>query len=186
VRGALEVITGPMFSGKTDELLRRAGTGVLFKPWVDDRHATPEIVSHSGARRVAQVVSGSAALHDLARSASLVGIDEAQFFDSGLVEVAAALAGEGARVVVAVLDLDFRARPFPVSAALLPRAHRVDRLRAVCGRCGDEATLTQRLLDGAPAPLEDDVVRVGGAELYEPRCERCYGEERAGAVRSAS
>lgn len=181
----LEVIAGPMFSGKTDELLRRAGAGMLFKPWVDDRHATPEIVSHSGVRREAQVVSGSAGLRDLARGAPLVGIDEGQFFDTGLVEVAAELAGEGARVVVAVLDLDFRAAPFPVSAGLLARADRADVLRAVCGRCGGEATLTQRLLGGTPAPLDDDTVRVGGAELYEPRCERCYAAERQ-AVRAGS
>lgn len=175
-----------MFSGKTDELLRRAGAGTLFKPWVDDRHGTPEIVSHSGARAHANVVADSVELGELARGAPLVGIDEGQFFDTGLAEVAAALAREGARVVVAALDLDFRARPFPVSAELAARADRVDVLRAVCGRCGDAATLTQRLLGGAPAPFDDDTVRIGGAELYEPRCERCYAEERAAVVRSTS
>jgi thymidine kinase len=175
-----------MFSGKTDELLRRAGAGVLFKPWVDDRHATPEIVSHSGVRRHAQVVSGSADLERAARGAALVGIDEGQFFDAGLAEVADGLAQTGARVVVAALDLDFRAQPFPVSAALAARADSVLLLHAVCGRCGAEATLTQRLLGGVPAPLEDETVRVGGTELYEPRCARCYAEERASAVRSAS
>jgi thymidine kinase len=175
-----------MFSGKTDELLRRVCAGALFKPWVDDRHSAAEIVSHSGVRRPATVVSGSGELAELARGAPLVGIDEAQFFDDGLAEVAVALARAGARVVVAGLDRDFRAEPFPVTAAVIERADKVDLLRAVCGRCGDEATLTQRLLDGAPAPLDDSVVRIGGADLYEPRCERCYAEERAGAVRSAS
>lgn len=175
-----------MFSGKTDELLRRAGVGALFKPWVDDRHGTPEIVSHSGMRRSAMVVRDSAELGERAAGEPLVGIDEAQFFDAGLVEVATALAHEGARVVVAALDLDFRARPFPVSRGLALRADLVDVLRAVCGRCGDEATLTQRLLGGVPAPLDDDTVRVGGAELYEPRCERCFADERAGVVRSRS
>jgi thymidine kinase len=181
----LEVIAGPMFSGKTDELLRRAGAGALFKPWVDDRHASAEIVSHSGIRRPATVVAGSAELGVLAREASLVGIDEAQFFDVGLVDVAEALARAGARVVVAALDRDFRTVPFPVSAALAARADRLDVLRAACSRCGAAATLTQRLLDGAPAPLEDDTVRIGGADLYEPRCERCYAEERQ-AVRAGS
>lgn len=175
-----------MFSGKTDELLRRAGAGVLFKPWVDDRHGTPEIVSHSGKRRPATVVRDSAELGALAADTPLVGIDEAQFFDVGLVEVAAALAREGARVVVSALDRDFRGEPFPVSRELAARADRVDVLGAVCGRCGDEATLTQRLLGGVPAPLDDDTVRIGGAELYEPRCERCYTEERAAVVRSTS
>jgi thymidine kinase len=182
----LEVIAGPMFSGKTDELLRRAGAGALFKPWVDDRHASAEIVSHSGTRRPARVVAGSAELGLRAGGAPLVGIDEGQFFDLGLVEVAESLARAGTHVVVATLDRDFRAVPFPVGAGLIERADRVDLLRAVCGRCGAEATLTQRFLDGAPAPLADTVVRVGGRELYEPRCERCYAEERAGAIRIGS
>jgi thymidine kinase len=186
VRGALEVIAGPMFSGKTEELLRRAAGGLLFKPWVDDRHGTPEIVAHSGDRREALVVRGSGELRELARGAALVGVDEGQFLDLGLVEVATALVSEGARVVVAALDLDFRAEPFPVSAGLVARADRVDVLRAVCGRCGADATLTQRLLGGAPAPLGDDTFRVGGTELYEPRCARCYAEERRTAVRPAS
>jgi thymidine kinase len=182
----LEVIAGPMFSGKTDELLRRAGSGVLFRPRVDIRHAAAEIVSHSGMRRPAILVANSSELGERARGAALVGIDEGQFFDEGLAQVASDLARSGARVVVAALDRDFRTQPFPVSAALIERADRVDLLRAVCGRCGAEATHTQRLVDGVPAPLEDDTVRVGGAGLYEPRCERCYAEERAGTVRSAS
>lgn len=175
-----------MFSGKTDELLRRAGAGMLLKPWVDDRHASAAIVSHSGARRPATVAHGSAELGVLARGAPLVGIDEAQFFDPGLVEVAEALSRAGARVVAAALDRDFRAVPFPVSSGLIERADRVDLLRAVCGRCGAAATLTQRFVDGAPAPLADAVVRIGGQDLYAPRCERCYAEERAGAVRVGS
>ena len=181
----LEVIAGPMFSGKTDELLRRAAGGVLLKPLVDDRHAVPEIVSHAGARAPALVVAGSAGIAAAAGGAALVGVDEGQFFDEGLVEVASALAAGGARVIVAALDRDFRAEPFAVSTGLIERADRVDLLHAACGRCGAPATLTQRLVDGGPAPLDDAVVRVGGAELYEPRCERCWAEERA-AVRSAS
>jgi thymidine kinase len=181
----LEVIAGPMFSGKTDELLRRVAGGALFKPWVDDRHAAAEIVSHSGVRRPATVVADSSELMALACGAALVGVDEGQFFDEGLADVAAGLARSGARVVVAALDCDFRAQPFPVSAALTRRADRVDLLRAVCMRCGAAATLTQRLLDGVPAPLDDSVVRVGGEELYEARCRRCYAEERT-AVRSPS
>jgi thymidine kinase len=180
----LEVIAGPMFSGKTDELLRRTAGGVLVKPRVDDRHAVPEVVSHTGARAPALVVASSSELAGAVGDAPLVGIDEGQFFDAGLTKVAQALAGAGARVVVAALDRDFRSEPFPVSARLLELADRADLLLAECGRCGEPAPLTQRLRGGVPVPLDDAVVRIGGAELYEPRCQRCWAEERS-AVRAA-
>jgi thymidine kinase len=180
----LEVIAGPMFSGKTDELLRRVAGGVLVKPRVDDRHATPEVVSHTGARAPALVVASSRELAAAVAGAPLVGVDEGQFFDEGLARSARSLADGGARVVVAALDRDFRGEPFAVAAALLELADRADVLVATCGRCGAPATLTQRLRAGVPVPLDDPVVRVGGAELYEPRCERCWTEER-GAVRAA-
>jgi thymidine kinase len=179
----LEVIAGPMFSGKTDELLRRTAEGVLVKPRVDDRHATAEVVSHAGVRAPALVVASSDEIPEAVGRAELVGVDEGQFFDAGLVAVARKLADDGTRVVVAALDRDFRARPFPVSARLLELADRVDLLVAECGRCGAAATLTQRLRDGEPVPLGDPVVRVGGHELYEPRCARCWTEERS-AVRA--
>ena len=182
-RAVLEVIAGPMFSGKTDELLRRAAEGVLVKPRVDDRHATTEVVSHTGVRAPAVVVVSSAELVDAVPGAALVGVDEGQFFDAGLVEVARALADGGTRVVVAALDRDFRAQPFAVSAGLIELADRVDLLVAECGRCSAAATLTQRFRDGKPVPLDDPVVRIGGHELYEPRCARCWTEERA-AVRA--
>jgi thymidine kinase len=169
-----------MFSGKTDELLRRAAGGSLVKPHVDDRHDVAEIVAHSGARAPARVVRSSAELP----SGALVGIDEGQFFDAGLPVAAAALSRAGVHVVVAALDRDFRGELFGVTAALLERADRVELLRAVCGRCGAPATLTQRLRAGFPVPLDDPVVRVGGSELYGPRCERCWVEERA-VVRAA-
>jgi len=183
-RAVLEVIAGPMFSGKTDELLRRAADGVLVKPGVDDRHATAEVVSHTGVRAPALVVASSAEIADAVGRAELVGVDEGQFFDAGLVEVARMLARGGTRVVVAALDRDFRAEPFAVSSGLIELADRFDLLVAECSRCGAAATLTQRLRDGRPVPLDDAVVRVGGHELYEPRCERCWAEER-GAVRAA-
>jgi thymidine kinase len=179
----LEVIAGPMFSGKTDALLRRAAGGVLVKPHVDDRHDVPEVIAHTGARAQAHVVAPSAEIAALAEAARLVGVDEGQFFDDGLVEVARSLADAGVQVIVAALDRDFRAEPFPVSAGLMEAADRVDLLRALCGRCGEPATLTQRLRGGIPVPLDDPVVRTGGAELYEPRCEECWGEERS-AVRA--
>jgi thymidine kinase len=174
----LEVVAGPMFSGKTDELLRRAAGGVLVKPHVDDRHDFPEIVAHSGARAAARVVAASAELPDV----PLLGVDEGQFFDDGLVEAVARLSAGGARVIVAALDRDFRGEPFALTEALRGRADRYDLLSGVCSRCGDPATLTQRFRDGVPVPLGDDVVRIGGRELYAPRCARCWTEERA-AVR---
>jgi thymidine kinase len=180
----LEVIAGPMFSGKTDELLRRAAGGVLVKPWLDDRHGTPEIVSHTGARAPALVIGSSRELAAAVAGASLVGVDEGQFFDAGLVEVVRSLADGSVRVVVATLDRDFRGEPFPVAARLVELADRVDLVQAECGRCGESATLTQRLRGGVPVPLDDALFRVGGAELYEPRCERCWAEERR-AVRAA-
>jgi thymidine kinase len=177
----LEVIAGPMFSGKTDELLRRAAGGVLVKPHVDDRHDVPEIVAHSGARAPARVVGSSAELPDV----PLLGVDEGQFFDDGLVEAVAQLSAGGARVVVAALDRDFRGQGFPLTDALRERADRFELLSGECSRCGDPATLTQRFRDGVPVPLDDDVIRVGGRQLYEPRCARCWAEERT-VVRASS
>ena len=176
----LEVIAGPMFSGKTDELLRRAAGGVLVKPHVDDRHDVPEVVAHTGARAPALVVASSAEIP----AAPLVGVDEGQFFDAGLVEVAAALSAGGAHVVVAALDRDFRGEPFALTAALRELADRYDLLQAECGRCGGPATLTQRFRGSVPVALDDDVLRVGGRELYAPRCARCWAEERAAVVRA--
>jgi thymidine kinase len=181
----LEVIAGPMFSGKTDELLRRAAGGVVVKPHVDNRHDVPEVIAHSGVRAPAVVVASSSELPAAVAGASLVGVDEGQFFDGGLVQVARSLASTGVRVIVAALDRDFRGEPFPVVARLIEHADSVDLLLAECGRCGLPATLTQRMRAGVPVPLDDQIVRVGGAELYEPRCERCWAEERS-AVRATS
>lgn len=182
----LEVIVGPMFSGKTERLLRllaaaeqRGLAVVAVKPAVDSRHGD-DIVSHAGSRRPARRAAKSAELLDLAAGADLLGIEEGQFFDRELPRV---LRDPALRVdvVVAGLDRDFRARAFGPMAALAASADVVTRLTAVCLRCGGPATLTQRLVDGVPAPLEDDQVRIGGAELYEPRCRACYEAERAEA-----
>src|SRR3954452_2506918 len=184
----LEVIVGPMFSGKTERLLRllaaadeRGLVTVAVKPAVDSRHGG-DIVSHAGSRRAAVRAATSAELLELAAGADLLGIEEGQFFDADLPRVlrSSKLAAD---VVVAGLDRDFRARAFGPMAALAASADVVTRLTAVCTRCGGVATLTQRFVDGVPAPLEDDQVRIGGAELYEPRCRACYEEERRGATR---
>jgi thymidine kinase len=188
----LEVIYGPMFSGKTAELLRRveqaeaAGERVaVVRPSVDTRHRGA-VVSHTGARHEAVDVRGADELDRAVAGAALVAADEAQMFGSEIAAELMRLAEQGVRVVVAGLDLDFRAEPFGPMPELLAAADRVDALTARCARCGEEATLTQRLRAGRPAPLDDDTIVIGGTDLYEPRCAQCYAEERARVVRSSA
>jgi thymidine kinase len=176
-----------MFAGKTQLLLEllaaaeaRGERVIGVKPLVDARWPR-EIVSHSGARRSAVSVRDSEELLRVAEGCDLVGLDEAQFFDLGLAEALEVLRSS-TRVVAAALDLDFRGDPFAVVPELIVRADVVHRLRAICGVCGKNATLTQRLVDGVPAPLDDAVIRVGGDELYSPRCARCYLVEREAAT----
>jgi thymidine kinase len=178
--GALEVLCGPMFSGKTDELIARARAreALVFKPAIDTRHPRDRVVSHSGASIEAVAVAGSAELLEAAGDAEVVAIDEVQFFDAGLMEAVELLRARGSNVVAAGLDLDFRREPFPTTRRLAEAAERVERLEARCSRCGRPATVTQRLVNGRPAPLDDPVVRIGDDELYEPRCEECWAAER--------
>jgi thymidine kinase len=187
----LEVIVGPMFSGKTERLLRllaaadeRGLRTVAVKPAVDSRHGD-DIVSHAGSRRPAVRAATSAEVLELAAGADLVGVEEGQFLDDELPRVVRSPAMR-ADVVVAGLDRDFRARAFGPMASLIASADVVTRLTAVCTRCGGVATLTQRFLDGAPAPFEDEQVRIGGSDLYEPRCRACYEAERAGVAAALS
>jgi thymidine kinase len=178
--GWLEVVCGPMFSGKSDEFLRRmrraeiAGqrTGI-FQPRVDTRHAG-EVVSHDGMRRPATSIYAPAELLAHAGECDVVGVDEAQFLDDSLPSVVEQLVADGKRVVVAGLDRDFRGAPFGPIPALLAQAEMVDKLHAVCEVCGRQATLTQRLVNGQPAPFSDDVVVIGGHERYEARCRACF------------
>src|SRR5438093_7953339 len=157
--GWLEVICGPMFSGKSEEMIRRlrraeiAGQRVvIFKPRIDDRYDAADVVSHAGVRMRGVPVASVAELVARAQGFEVVGIDEAQFFEPAIVDAALALAEGGARVVAAGLDQDFRRLPFGPMPDLLALADFVDKLQAVCHRCGDPATLTQRLVDGRPAP----------------------------------
>jgi thymidine kinase len=179
--GWLEVVCGPMFSGKSEEMIRRlrraeiAGQRVvIFKPRVDDRFDASDVVSHAGARMRAVAIAGVPELLSRADGHDVVGIDEVQFFDTSIVDVALALAGGGARVIAAGLDQDFRRLPFGPMPALLARAEFVDKLQAVCHRCGGTATTTQRLVDGRPAPYSGETVVVGAAEQYEARCRDCH------------
>ena len=179
--GWIEVVCGPMFSGKSEELIRRlrraeiAGYRTLVvKPRIDDRYDVAHVVSHAGARIRAVSAETSADVLRLAEGYDAVGVDEAQFFDEGIVETVCILRDRGVRVVVAGLDQDFRAQPFGSMPTLLALAEFVDKLHAVCHRCGGEATRTQRLIDGRPAPFSGKTIVVGALDSYEARCGSCY------------
>jgi len=182
--GWIEVIAGPMFSGKSEELIRRvkrvmiAGQKVrVFKPRLDDRYHKTDVVSHDGQRVEAEPVASAAELLEQVEAngpVEVVAVDEAQFFDDELPEVLERLADRGIRVIAAGLDLDFRGEPFGPMPQLLARAEFVEKLSAVCVRCGRAATRTQRLIDGEPARASDPVILVGAMEAYEPRCRGCH------------
>ena len=179
--GWLEVICGPMFSGKSEEMIRRlrraeiAGQRVIiFKPRLDDRHAATEVVSHAGARMRAVAVESVTELVARAGGHDVIGIDEVQFFDEAILPAVLALADGGIRVVVSGLDQDFRRLPFGVMPELLAQAEFVDKLQSVCHRCGGTATTTQRLVGGAPAPYSGETIVVGALDAYEARCRDCH------------
>ena len=179
--GWLEVVCGPMFSGKSEEMIRRlrraeiAGQSVvIFKPRVDDRYDATDVVSHAGVRMRGVPVASVPELLARARGVEVVGIDEVQFFEPAVVDAALALADGGARVVAAGLDQDFRREPFGPMPLLLAYAEFVDKLQAVCHRCGGGATTTQRLVDGRPAPYSGATIVVGANEQYEARCRDCH------------
>src|SRR4051812_27805379 len=179
--GSLEVVCGPMFSGKSEELIRRlrraeiAGMKALIvKPGVDDRYDVGHVVSHGGAKMRAVTASSSAEVRRLAAGYEAVGLDEVQFFDDGIIDAVAELVDRGVRVVAAGLAQDFRGLPFGSMPTLLCLADYVDKLEAVCHRCGGSASLTQRLVDGKPAPFSGDTVQIGALDSYEARCRACY------------
>jgi len=169
-----------MFSGKTDELIRRLVRATIakqnvqvFKPSIDIRYAVEKIASHAGSQYDAVPVASASEITDkVDPDTTVVGIDEAQFFDPQVVEIAQALADRGIRVIVAGLDMDFRGEPFGPMPQILAEAERVDKLHAICMVCGDEASRTQRLVNGNPAKYDDPVVIVGASELYEARCRK--------------
>lgn len=180
--GRIELICGSMFSGKTEELIRRIRRAVIakqkvqvFKPAVDSRYHIQRVTSHNGIDFEAHPVTSSLAIEaQLEPDTTVVAIDEVQFFDEGVVEVCEALAEQGRRVICAGLDMDFRGVPFGPMPQLMARAENVRKLHAICVICGNEASRTQRLLDGQPASLDDPVVLVGAAEVYEARCRECH------------
>lgn len=176
--GSIEVVCGSMFSGKTDELIRRLVRATIakqkvqvFKPSIDIRYAVEKIASHAGSQYDAIPVANAAEIREkLDADTTVVGIDEAQFFDPQIAEIAQELADRGLRVLVAGLDMDFRGEPFGPMPLILAKAEQVDKLHAICMVCGDEASRTQRLVNGKPAKYDDPVVIVGASELYEARC----------------
>lgn len=181
--GWIEVVSGVMFSGKSEELLRRVRRAVIarkrvqvFKSHLDDRYGgLLRVSSHDGKEIDALPVTSSIQIAELVREdTQVVAIDEAQFLDQGIVTVANRLADEGIRVIVAGTDMDFRGEPFGPIPQLLAVAERIDKLHAICVICGDLATRNQRLIGGTPAPAEGPTIHVGGAETYEARCRRCH------------
>jgi thymidine kinase len=170
-----------MFSGKSEELIRRlrraeiAGQRTLIvKPRIDDRYDVTHVVSHSGARVRAVAAESPAEVLRLAEGYEVVGIDEIQFFDEGIVAAVDTLVERGVRVVAGGLDTAFRHEPFGSMPTLLSLAEFVDKLQAVCHRCGGPATRTQRLVDGRPAPFAGETIQVGALDAYEARCAGCY------------
>lgn len=181
--GWVEVVSGSMFSGKSEELLRRVRRAMIarrrvqvFKSHLDDRYGGVfRISSHDGTELEAHPVSTSVQIAELVREGTqVVAIDEAQFLDEGVVAVSNDLADRGIRVIVAGIDMDFRGEPFGPMPHLMAIAEKVDKLHAICVVCGDLATRNQRLIDGQPAPAEGPTIQVGGAESYEARCRRCH------------
>ncbi len=180
IHGTIEVVCGSMFSGKTDELIRRMRRALIarqkvqvFKPGIDVRYAVEKVTSHAGADFDAIPVGKAAEIMTkLEADTTVVGVDEAQFFDNGILDVTSLMAERGIRVLVAGLDQDFRGEPFGPMPMLMAMAERVDKLQAICMVCGDMASRTQRLVNGKPARYDDPVVIVGASELYEARCRK--------------
>lgn len=185
--GSLEVICGPMFSGKSEELIRRLRratiakqkTGV-FKHSLDNRSSLRSVVSHNGtaleafATHTPQAISVLAEDNDIA----VIGIDEVQFFDNTIISVICTMVNKGKRVIVAGLDTDFRGVPFGPMPTLLSIADAVVKLQAICTECGDNAIFTQRLVDGRPARYDDPIILIGAQEAYQARCRGCYSIDK--------
>jgi thymidine kinase len=176
-KGSIEVITGSMFSGKTEELIRRlrraqfAGQKVeIFKPSLDKRYSETRVVSHDDKSIISTPVDNASAILLLAGDVDVVGIDEAQFFDESIIEVCNELADNGVRIVIAGLDMDFMGKPFGPIPALLAVAEYVTKVHAICMRCGNLAQYSFRKSE------DSQVVLLGEKNLYEPLCRNCYNE----------
>lgn len=186
IPGSVEVICGSMFSGKTEELMRRMRRAQyarlkiqVFKPALDNRYSESHVQSHDANRIPSHAVKSSQeVLEQVSDNTRVVGIDEAQFFDSEIVTIAQKLAYRGVRVIVAGLDMDFRGMPFGPMPSLLAIAEDVTKLAAVCVVCGGPATRSQRV--GTPSGLEGAQIVVGSQDLYEARCRFCHEPDSVG------
>jgi len=180
--GWIELVCGSMFSGKTEELIRRVRRAKIarqnvqvFKPAIDTRYTTEAVTSHNGLGVDAVPVQSAAEIEKLIRpETSVVAIDEVQFFGWEITELCQKLADRGMRVIAAGLDMDFRAEPFGPMPVLMAQAEHVEKLQAICVVCGNPASRTQRLINGQPAAFDDPVILVGGGESYEARCRKCH------------
>ncbi len=182
-QGRIEVICGSMFSGKSEELIRRVRRAEIakqsvqvFKPSLDDRYGIDSVNSHDG--RAAQAIAiekPQDMLQYLQDTTTVIAIDEAQFFDDSLIEICRDLADRrGIRVIIAGLDMDFRGEPFGPVPALIAQAEQIDKLHAICVVCGEEASRSQRLINGKPAAYDDPIILIGAQETYEARCRHCH------------
>lgn len=179
-KGWLEVICGPMFAGKSEELIRRVKTLsyahqkiIAFKPSIDNRYDETAIASHDGEKYKAFAVKNTEGIiSHLSNDVQVVAIDEVQFFGDSIIPLVEELADKGIRVIVAGLDTDFRGEPFGPMPDLLARAEFVTKLSAACTVCGCAATRTQRLVNGLPASYDDPIIQVGAKESYEARCRK--------------
>ncbi|KEI82740.1 thymidine kinase [Clostridium botulinum] len=180
--GWIEIVAGPMYSGKTEELIRRIRRAEIakqkvqvFKPEIDNRYSKQDVVSHAGDKiQSVPVKSSKEILEKLSDDTDVIGIDEAQFFDDSLVEIVSKIANNNRRVICAGLDMDFKGEPFGPMPKLMAIAEFVDKIQAVCMVCNNPATRTQRLINGKPAKKSDPVVLIGAQESYEARCRKCH------------
>ncbi len=180
--GGIELICGSMFSGKTEELIRRVRRAKIarqkvqvFKPAIDTRYTTEAVTSHNGLGVDAVPVQSVSEIEKLIQpDVEVVAIDEVQFFGWDVTELCQQLANRGIRVIAAGLDMDFRGEPFGPMPVLMAQAESVEKLQAICVVCGNPASRTQRLIDGQPAAYDDPVILVGGSESYEARCRKCH------------
>ena len=180
--GWIELVCGSMFSGKTEELIRRVRRAKIarqqvqvFKPAMDTRYTTEAVTSHNGLGVEAVPVQSAAEIElQIRPETSVVAIDEVQFFGWEITELCEKLADRGMRVIAAGLDMDFRGEPFGPMPVLMAQAERVEKLQAICVVCGNPASRTQRLINGQPAAYDEPVILVGGSESYEARCRKCH------------
>lgn len=180
--GYIEVVIGPMYSGKSEELIRILKRSkiakqnvVAFKPAIDNRYSNEDVVSHSGVSITAIPIKSAKEIYDhIDSDTQVVGIDEIQFFEDEVVDIAIGLADKGIRVIAAGLDMDFKGEPFGPTPRLLAVAEFVQKLQAVCMVCGNPAHRTQRLINGQPAKYDDPIILVGATESYEARCRKCH------------